>query len=343
MIHSLLAEFHLPQPSVGIAGCLLNGLPEQLRRHEVRAGAGDQVPSVLYEQESLPVDLAVSGDCRLHRASRFGKGRRIQNDHIILLPFLPLGRQEIKDIADHIINAVLEPIEACILLCLTDGEPRGVDGGYVSCSCRRRIQAKRAGVGEAVQHFAPPADRPDGTPVPFLIQEKARFLSVLHVYDVVHAVLRDRHVGVKRLGQKAAPALHSLLLPDPGVASFIDPADSDAVFLQDLHQRRQQQVLPPLDAQGQRFHHQDILIFVHGEPRQKIRFAEDYTAGGRVCHTLPVIPRGPYPLLQKGRRNDVLPFPGQHPDPDGRMRVDEAVAKEIPVEILHAEDVAVLI
>ena len=54
------AVFDLAQAAVGAAGCLLNRLCEEFRRHEMGAGAGGEVAAVLYQTQTANIDLAVA-------------------------------------------------------------------------------------------------------------------------------------------------------------------------------------------------------------------------------------------------------------------------------------------
>ena len=62
MVGCLGAVFDLAQAAVGAAGCLLNRLCEELRRHEMGAGAGGEVAAVLYQTQTANIDLAVALD-----------------------------------------------------------------------------------------------------------------------------------------------------------------------------------------------------------------------------------------------------------------------------------------
>ena len=79
VVGCLGAVFDLAQAAVGAAGCLLNRLCEELRRHEMGAGAGGEVAAVLYQTQTANIDLAVALDGIFDRAGDFVKagGSRI--------------------------------------------------------------------------------------------------------------------------------------------------------------------------------------------------------------------------------------------------------------------------
>ena len=87
MIGCLGAVFDLAQAAVGAAGCLLNRLCEELRRHEMGAGAGGEVTAVLYQAQTADIDLAVALDGIFDRAAGFCEGRRIEDHDVKFLAF----------------------------------------------------------------------------------------------------------------------------------------------------------------------------------------------------------------------------------------------------------------
>ena len=98
MVRGLGAVFHLAEPLMHAGGRLPDRLGEQGRIHEMGAGAGGQIASVLYQAQAPQVYLPVASDRVLDRAAGLGEGRRVQDDHIepLTSPF-QLG-QELKDI-----------------------------------------------------------------------------------------------------------------------------------------------------------------------------------------------------------------------------------------------------
>ena len=90
---------------------------------------------------------------------------------------------------------------------------------------------------KAVKHLFAFADRMDRLAVILLIQEKARLLSIFHVYDIMHPVFNDLHLRVKRLTDKSFIPRQPLLFPHLGIAPLIDAPDMDAVLFQKIDQR----------------------------------------------------------------------------------------------------------
>ena len=84
MIRRLCPELYLPQAFVYVPCCLPNGLCKKLIGHKMRAGTGCQKASVLYQLHGTQIDLTVALYSIFNGASGLGKGRRIQNNYIIL-------------------------------------------------------------------------------------------------------------------------------------------------------------------------------------------------------------------------------------------------------------------
>lgn len=93
VVGRLGAEIDLAEALVGIPGRPGNGVPEQVRIHKMRAGAGGEETSVLYQSESPLVDFPVSPDGGLDGITRFCEGRRVQDNHVKLL-FLSVELRE---------------------------------------------------------------------------------------------------------------------------------------------------------------------------------------------------------------------------------------------------------
>ena len=162
MIRGLGAEFHLAEPLSGISGRFLDGPGKEVRIHEVGAGAGNEEASVLYKLHAPEIDLPVAPGRRLDGVSGFGKGRGIQNDHVIELFFGCQGRQELKHIRHLIVYDMSETVESGIFPGLFDGQIGSVHGKHMGCPRDGGIEAEGSGMGEAVQHIRPPADLMDG-------------------------------------------------------------------------------------------------------------------------------------------------------------------------------------
>ena len=100
MIRGLGAELHLAQPPVGALRRLSYGLGEELREHEVGAGAGHKEAARFYEAHAPQVDLPVSPYRGLHGAAGFREGGRIQDHHVVGFSLCLQLRQQGENIRD---------------------------------------------------------------------------------------------------------------------------------------------------------------------------------------------------------------------------------------------------
>ena len=234
MVRRLSAVLHLAEALVAAGGRLADGLGEELGVHEVGAGAGGQVASVLHQLQAPHIDLPVALDGVLHGGPGFGEGGGIQNDYVKFFA-LPLQlREQVKDVGAEKLHPVGEAVEFGVLPGLGHPQLGGVhpqDGGRPGDA---GVQGEGAGVGEAVQHFGSPAEALNRQPVVFLVQEEAGFLAVLDVHQIFHPVLLNLNLGVEGLADEALEALHPLLEADFGVAALVDAPDGDAVLRQNL-------------------------------------------------------------------------------------------------------------
>ena len=73
MVAGLCAKFHLTESSVRAPGGLAESLGEQVRIHEVGAGAGGQKSAVPHQPHAPQVDLLVAFDRVLDGAAGFGE------------------------------------------------------------------------------------------------------------------------------------------------------------------------------------------------------------------------------------------------------------------------------
>ena len=85
MIRCLGAVFYLAQSLVDVGSGFTYGFCEQLRIHEMGAGAGGEVAAVLYQTHTANIDLALALDGIFDRAAGFCEGRRIEDHDVELL------------------------------------------------------------------------------------------------------------------------------------------------------------------------------------------------------------------------------------------------------------------
>ena len=121
---------------------------EPLLRHEVRAGAGRQIPAGRQQFHRPVVDLLVPPGGAVHRFPGFSEGRRIQNDKIVR-PWLD-GRKQVEDVHRLKAHPVGKAVSPGILLRHGYGFFGDVHGVDVLRPAHGGIQAEGAGVGEAV-------------------------------------------------------------------------------------------------------------------------------------------------------------------------------------------------
>ena len=199
MVAALGAEIDLAETFVGAVGRFPDGFGEKLRIHEMGAGAGDEKAAVLHQLQAAQIDLPVALHRVLDGIAGFGEGGRVQNDHAVALPFGFQAGKQVEDIRAGEVHPVLQAVQAGVLLRHVDAGLGSVHAENLRCPGFSGVQCKGAGMGEAVQHPFPGADRMDGGPVVFLIQEKSGFLAVLHVNQILHAVFLDLYAGIEGL------------------------------------------------------------------------------------------------------------------------------------------------
>ena len=214
-----------------ILSCLADGLCKELRIHEMRTGAGCQIPAVLHQLHSPEVDLPVSFNCLLYRTSGLCKRRRIQDHHIVLFSLFFQPRKKIKHVLADKFHPVLKAVERRILSCLRHPQFGSVYSCHMFRACSTCIESKGSGVSKAVQHPRTFAELRHGTAVIFLIQEESGLLSVFYIHIIAHPVFHNLHLRVKGFSNESLVPLHAFLLPDFCIAPLIDTADMDSVRL----------------------------------------------------------------------------------------------------------------
>ena len=94
MVGCLGAVFDLAETFVYVSCSFADGLGEQFRIHEMGAGAGRKIATVLHQLHAAQVDLAVAFHSIFDGAAGLRESRRVQNDNIELLAlFLQLRKQ----------------------------------------------------------------------------------------------------------------------------------------------------------------------------------------------------------------------------------------------------------
>ena len=113
---------------MGIPGRLADGLFEEVRVHEVGAGAGDEVAAVSDQLHAAQIDLTVAARGGLDGIAGLGEGGRIEDDDVILLALLDQLGQKSEDVAAQEGDAVLDAVEPRVFPRLLHGQVRGVNG-----------------------------------------------------------------------------------------------------------------------------------------------------------------------------------------------------------------------
>ena len=337
MVAALLAGFDLAQLDAGIPGGVPEHGDELVLRGKMAAGAGGQVAAPGQQPHGPVVDLLVAGDGVGHGFPGLGEGRRVQDDEIVPGRLLFQRRQQIKDIGGnavhHIRQAVARGIGPGHLHRRLGDIHSGDMGGPALC----RVQREGAGVGKAVENRVPLGHGGNRPAVVFLIQEEAGFLSVLHIHQILDPVFGDFRDGRFRdfLPGQREPALvlgHALLLPEGHIVALEDTADCLSVLPEDAHQHGDQHPLDPLHAHGEHLHAEQVVKFVHRQPGEGIRLAENHPAAVQIlrAHDGPAVVPGPAELaFPEGFVKPVVGVPGDQPDPDFGQLGQKAGA-EIP-------------
>ena len=83
MVGGLLADFDLPQLTVGVFCRRLEHLDEQLLGGKVRAAGRGQIAAAGQQLHGAVVDLLVAAHGILNGAARLGEGGRVENDEVV--------------------------------------------------------------------------------------------------------------------------------------------------------------------------------------------------------------------------------------------------------------------
>ena len=349
MVAGLLPGLDLPQLHPGVLRGAVEHGHELLLCGEVGAGAGGQIPAPGQQLHGPVVDLLVAGNGVGHSLPGFGKGRRVQDDEVVLHRLPLQGRQQVEHVGGHAVHDLREAVARRVGPGHLHRGLGHIHSGDVLRASQSGVQSEGPGVGEAVQHGLSPGKTPHRPAVVLLIQKEPGLLAVLHVHQIPNAVLRDfRHRRRRRrLAGQGVPALaldQPLLFPQGDIVPQEDAPDGKAVGAQDLRQRRQQEVLDALHAHGEHLDGQKVVELVHGEPRKGIRLPEDDAAGVQVLRghdALAVVP-GPLELPPpEGLVEPVVGVAGDQPHPDLRPLRQKARAQIPALFADHVHQAAV--
>ena len=155
MIRRLLAPFDLAQVYARIRGGIGEHAAEQIVAHEMGARARSEITATGQELHGLQVDFLVAANGVVHSMARFGKGRRIEDDEvvIVILLFCQL-RQKVEDVGLLGCDDGFEAVAADVFLRHFYGFGRDVDGGNAGSAALGRIEGKCTCMGEAIEDVA---------------------------------------------------------------------------------------------------------------------------------------------------------------------------------------------
>ena len=288
MVRRLLASFDLAEADAGVFGGVVEHPAEQVVTHEVGARTGREVTAAGQEFHGFQVDFLVAPDGVVDGMARFGEGRRVEDDEIIVMA-LVVGQvgQEVEDVGLLGRDDVFQAVAADIFVGHVDGFLGNVDGcdaGRPALGC---IEGKGSGMGEAVQDMLAGSDFGDSQAIVFLVQEESRLLAIFHIDIVEDAVFVDGRQDAARLGQKVGliPAFilfHAIQFADFDVVPFINASDGDAHGGQFVDESLEDDRFDLVHAVAQGLGDEDVVIAVYGQARHVVGVAEDEAAAGEV-------------------------------------------------------------
>ena len=196
-------------------------------------------------------------------------------------------------------------------------------------------------MGKAVQHtfvFTDPLNRQT---IVFLIQEETCLLSVFHIYQILHSIFHNLHIGVKLWSNEVFHYWHAFFFPFFGIASLIHSDNFNSIFCQHFLQQTNYCFLHSLHTKSQTLHHQYIFIFICHQAREEIRFSKDHTAAGSIHGILSVFPGVFYSHTKERFVHFLIGFSGHHPNTDPGILIDEPAAHRISVKIMYQHDITI--
>ena len=196
-------------------------------------------------------------------------------------------------------------------------------------------------MGEAIQHLRAFTQTLNRFPVIFLIQKESGFLPFFDIDHVFDTVFCDFHIGIEFRADEAFCQFHSFLLSYFGIASFVNTADLDSVFVQKFFQNIDDLFFHFVDSKGKRLHDQHVFEFVDYQSRKEIRFSEDHTAAARIHRFLSVFPRIAHTHFEKLMIDLLLLFSCHHTDADFGIHIDKSSSHSIAVIIMNNHNVPV--
>ena len=297
MVRRLLTCFNLAQRYVGILRRIMQHLHEEFLLHEVRAGAGSQIAAARQQLHRLEVDFLIAADSILHRAAGLRKGRRVEDDEVILVRMLVEQlAQQIKNVCLESVHNLVIAVDFGIMVGHLHSLLADVDSSNAGRTTLRRIERKGAGMREAVQHMLALGDFGNRLTVVLLVEEEAGLLAVLHINSIVNAVLHNfrRHSARIRQQLRLEPMLvlvQALQTADFYIVALEQTADFLSHLAQNFNQQLKNHLLAHLDAKGQSLRHQKVIEAVDRQAGEHVRLTKNQTAAFKIllahnCQTI---------------------------------------------------------
>ena len=281
-------------------------------------------------------DLLVAAAGVGHVRVRLGERRRVEHDHVVLLPHLHLRAQEVKAVGADGVD--LRAVERRVAADELHRAFADVHRRHLARAAHGRVERKAADVGEAVEHPCVPAELPQEQVVVLLIQEVAGLLAAAHVHGELHTVLADDRLPGQLAVQDLCEAGHALLDAD-GVVVI----KQQARRLLAGDQRVRNHLRVALHAQRQHLQHDHAAEAVRNHAGQTVRLAVDQAAGigALALHDEPAVVAGRLHAGGDQLVGDLLLPVGQQAHGNQAAAVVEARAHVPAAEIDDRHQIAV--
>ena len=276
---------------------------------------------------------------------------------------LELG-QQVKYVRRREVHLAVEFIELGILTRLSDGKLGDIDRVHVLRPAMGGIQSKAARMREAIKNASSRRELRDGTPIVLLVEEEARFLSVLEIHLVANAVfhnLRRRGTEHRSLGlagidrvERAGRILRGARKPSRSlgesferagrsVVALIESANRDAVFGQHFEKRGEDHRLQTLHPHRKRLSYENILEAIDDKAGEPVSFGEQNAACACIGahHRFPVIPCPLHLPLPKGTVEAIVRIAGDETNANLALLGQQARPQIRPLAAHDIDDRAV--
>ena len=223
------------------------------------------------------------------------------------------------------------------------------------------VEREASRMREAVKHVLPRGKLGHRAAVVFLVQEKARLLTVLVAHAVFHdlrgggtEILSARRAGSQRVETCLAAficrarepprrQLKAFQLAGCHVVALVQAADGNAVLGEHLEQHREDHRLELLHANRKRFGDQHVVEAVHHQAREAICLREQHAAAAGVfAHDgFAVLPRPRHLALPERAVERIVGVARDKADADLAALRQQARAQIRPLAVDHVDEAAV--